>query len=249
MLLRLPELAVAHGFTTRAGGVSTGALSSLNLARRPGETDAALRENWQRAVDALGVGASTAQVALLHQVHGAGVARVESGCGVLAVAATADGAVTCEPEVVLAVRTADCVPVLLAAPGAVGVAHAGWRGLVAGVLEATVAALCESSGCPPGDVVAGIGPHIQVDAYEVGDEVVDGIRARGLDPVTFTVMGRRGRPHVDLGVAAEALLRASGVGRVASVKRCTSADSAFYSHRRDGAATGRQAGLITLGAP
>ena len=140
---------------------------------------------------------------------------------------------------------ADCVPVLLAAPGAVGVAHAGWRGIAAGVVPATVHALVALAGCDPAAVTACIGPHIGVRAYETGDVVVDALVAAGLPRAEVAWEGPD-RLHADLGRAVEFQLQGAGVGTVERLHRCTATEPAFYSHRRDGPATGRLAGLVGL---
>lgn len=231
---------IFHGFTTREGGLSAGPLASLNLAARPGEDARVLRENWERVTRALHPDLGADAVALLEQVHGAEVAEVAAPAGPHRVVARADAAVTRVAGIVLAVRTADCVPVLLAAPGAIGVAHAGWRGTVAGVVPAAVRALCDLADLPPSEVHAVVGPHISGAAYEVGDEVVRGLRGAGLPEESFL----RPRRHVDLGGAVRAQLHAAGVGRIGSVQGCTARDHRFYSHRRDGPSTGRLAGVI-----
>lgn len=231
-----------HGFTTREGGVSEG--GTLNLARRPWERDEALAENWRRAVRALHPDLAPGAVAVMHQVHGARVLRVDAGLGPLRPVGEADALVTTVRGLVLAVRTADCVPVLLAAPGGVAAAHAGWRGTVAGVVPAAVAALCEATGADPASLVAAVGPHVGGDAYEVGPEVVQGLRGTGLSDEVFLRPRPGARDHVDLGAAVEAQLRRAGVPRVDRVAGCTFTDPRFFSHRRDGAAAGRQAGLV-----
>jgi len=234
---------VSHGFTTRVGGVSTGPLAHLNLARRPGEQDACLGENWSRVAAALG--RKAADVALLNQVHGARVAHVRSPAGPLACVADADAAVTDVPDLVLTVRTADCVPVLLAAPGAVAVAHAGWRGAAAGVVRAVVEALCALAGCSPGEVVAAVGPCVSGPAYEVGDEVVLALEKAGVARGAFATLVPGARPHVDVGAHVTTTLSQLGVPWE-RVRRCTGRDPALFSHRHDGPLTGRQAGVITL---
>ncbi|MFK7929577.1 MAG: peptidoglycan editing factor PgeF [Myxococcota bacterium] len=250
-LLRLPILQecpnVAHGFTTREGGVSRGPRASLHLAVRDGDVHADIVENWRRATEA--IGCEPAQLVLLDQVHGCEVVRVNTATGPLATAAAADGVVSCTPGLVLAVRTADCVPVLFAAPGGVAVAHAGWRGVVAGVVPQTVRALCEATGAAPSDVVAAVGPHAQVAAYEVGPAVVDALVGAGLRRERVSRMGAKGREHADLGQAVLDQLSALGVTQVQSAGACTMHEARFFSHRRDGSSTGRLAGLITLRAP
>jgi len=149
---------VRAAMTTRAGGVSTGAYASFNLATHVGDDPAAVAENRRRLRDTLGL---PAEPAWLEQVHGTGVAVLPA-----AAQAPADAAVTFTRGVVCAVLVADCLPVFLAgrAGDRVGIAHAGWRGLAAGILEATIAALA----CTPGELVAWLGPSIGPRAFEVG---------------------------------------------------------------------------------
>jgi len=239
---------VVHGFTGRDGGVSTGSLSSLNLARRPGESAERLEENWARAVDALGGGLAAADVALVHQVHGAEVVEVSSAPGPLTPVGRADALVSAARGVVLAIRIADCVPVLLASPGAVAAAHAGWRGTAAGVVPAAVHALREVGGSGP--VVAAIGPSIAGRDYEVGPEVVEALVAAGGDPAAFVVgTSDAGRPLVDVATVVSGQLHALGVDVVDRHDGSTFADRGYWSHRRDGQGAGRQAALIARVAP
>ncbi len=232
---------VHHGFTSRRGGVSTGGFSSLNLAVRDGEDRANVRENWRRVASSLSADLGDADVAVLHQVHGAEVARVTAAGGALEVVGVADASFTTERGIVLAVRVADCVPVLFAGPGVVGVAHAGWRGAALGVVDAALDAMVAATGAPAGSFVAAIGPCISARHFEVGPEVVEGLAATG-HPVA-TTLGPRGRPHVDLAAFVRRQLEQRGV-RVDHVDRCTVSDPDLYSHRRDGPSTGRSAGVI-----
>lgn len=240
----LGALPARGGFTTRRGGVSTGPLASLNLARRPGGTDAELAENWERVARALG--RSARDVALLDQVHGARVLVVGRGSGPLATHGEADAMVCAVPGVVLAVRTADCAPVLFAAPGGVAVAHSGWRGTVAGVVPAALAALLEATGAAPGQVVAALGPHIKAPAYEVGDAVIGELVAGGIPREVVSRPGTRGRPHADIEAAIRWQLRQAGVADLQVVGGCTTATDDLWSHRRDGPPAGRQAGVVVL---
>jgi hypothetical protein len=235
-------LDVVHGFTTRSGGVSTGTWGSLNLARRPEEPEAVLVENWSRVAQALGLTAE--DIAILSQVHEARVVHAREPSGPLQTLASADGMWTARPGLALAVRVADCVPVLLACRGGVAVAHAGWRGTAAGVVAATVRALAEGVGCAPHEVRAAVGPHISGAAYEVGPEVVAGLVSSGLAPTDVVRPGKRGRPHVDLGSAVDVQLRTLGVTQIAHLGACTYSEDRFHSYRRDGAAAGRLAGVI-----
>jgi YfiH family protein len=245
---RVPALlaapGVAHGFTSRLGGVSSGVFRSLNLAPREGEAPGAVARNWDLVARALDPRLDASRVALLHQVHGADVARVGAPGGPEAVVATADASFTTEPDVILAVRVADCVPVLFAGPGVVGVAHAGWRGAASRVCDAVLDAMIAATGAPADAFVAAIGPCISAAAFEVGPEVVEGLVAGGVPEATVVSHGGpRGRPHVDLPAVVAWQLARRGV-RAGVVARCTVADPELYSHRRDGPVTGRSAGVV-----
>jgi hypothetical protein len=209
-------------FSTRLGGVSEGAFASLNLGLLTDDRRANVEENrrWLCAA----VGADPEKLTLNRQVHGAEVHRAVAGRrGV-----PGDGLWTDEPGVPMMKVTADCLPVALARlngePG-LALLHAGWRGLVEGVIEAGVAAL-------GGPVAAAIGPGIGACCYEVGPEVAQ----------LFGVRGRK----LDLRATAERALRSVGVERIEHVDLCTACDAErFFSHRRDGGVTGRQ-GVIGL---
>ena len=230
--------------TTRRGGVSTGPGASLNLATSEEAADDEARsvvENRNRLARALGVEA----VCWLRQVHGTRVHVVASPPGPGAPAPVADAAVTRVTNVAVAVLTADCLPVLLAAEdgSVVGAAHAGWRGLAAGVLEATVVAMR----VPPGTLRAWLGPAIGPEAFEVGPEVREAFLAE--DPAAAGAFhpGRDDRWHGDLWTLARQRLAAAGVGQVSGGGICVHADpERFYSWRRDGGRTGRQATLAWL---
>jgi YfiH family protein len=212
--------------TTRVGGVSTGAKSSFNLAAHVGDDPAAVAENRRRLGAALDLPAAPLW---LRQVHGTAVAVHD---GAASREPEADAAVTFEPGRVLAVLTADCLPVVLASRdgGRLGVAHAGWRGLAGGVLEATVAAL----GVQGDDLVAWLGPAIAQAAFEVGDEVRSAFVDR--DPATATafVANARGRWQADLYALARRRLGRLGVVDIVGGDECTYARAdAWFSFRRD----------------
>lgn len=228
-------------FSTRAGGVSAAPFRGLNLSADRGDDAAAVRENRRRLCTALGVDPD--RVAMARQVHGAGV-RVVGGdehlgrfTGPLRGWPEADALVTREPGRALVVLAADCLPVLVWRRDrpAVAAIHAGWRGLVAGVVEAGVGAL----GAPDrlgAAVGAGIGPC----CYPVSAEVRERFAARFGEDVV------RG-DAVDLVGAAERALVAAGVpaGSVTALGGCTSCDPArFWSHRRDGERAGRHCGVV-----
>lgn len=231
----VPARVRAH-VTLRAGGVSAGSYSSLNLGAHVGDDPAAVAENRRRVVSRL---ALPSEPRWLDQVHGTAVLDLDRGGG-----RPADAAVASRAGVVCAVLTADCLPVLLADRRAtrVGAAHAGWRGLAAGVLPNAVAAL----GSPPGDVVAWLGPAIGPAAFEVGGEVRDAFAAAGFETDRAFVPNDRGRWRADLYALARQSLARAGVTAVHGGGECTYADSErFFSHRRE-APCGRMASLIWL---
>lgn len=219
-------------FTTRRGGVSTGPYTSLNLGRWTDDDPAAVARN--RALLAAQLGLAPEAIAQGRQVHGARVERRSAPPAPDAQPGEADGQATATPGLAVLVLTADCLPVALAAPGAVAMVHAGWRGLAAGVLEEGVRALRELGAHGP--IEAAIGPGAGACCYEVGPEVH---AALGRPP-------ERGR--IDLKAIARERLEAAGAAAVHDVALCTiCADpELFFSHRRDGGVTGRQAGLAWL---
>jgi polyphenol oxidase len=228
--------------TLRTGGVSPPPWHALNLGDHVGDDPARVAQNRRLLGEALGLPEAPAW---LSQVHGREVLRLEGAT--LPAERIADGAVTGRPGRVLAVLTADCLPVLFCSADGrrIGVAHAGWRGLADGVLEATFAAL----GAPAAEVLAWIGPGIGAAAYEVGAEVRDACLAAGADAAESFAPGRPGRWQFDLAGLARRRLEALGLAGVHGGQWCTHADPArFYSHRRDGAAgpTGRMATLLWI---
>ncbi|WKZ13362.1 MAG: peptidoglycan editing factor PgeF [Gammaproteobacteria bacterium] len=226
--------------TTRAGGVSRGAFATLNLGLHVGDDPEAVRENRARLVAALGLAAGPLW---LHQVHGTTVADAATAAPV----PVADAMVAGSAGLACVIMTADCLPVLFcnAAGTVVAAAHAGWRGLAAGVLEATVAALADR-GAAATTLMAWIGPAISAPAYEVGADVraaflaADPAAAAGFTP------NARGRWQLDLPGLARQRLGSLGVGAIYGGDLCTATDPRrYFSHRRDGAC-GRQATLIWL---
>jgi len=236
---------VRAAMSTRAGGVSRAPWDSLNLSVSVGDEAAAVAENRARWVASLGHAP-----AWLHLVHGRAVLRLQAG-GPEHPTTRADAAWTTDPGVVCQVTAADCLPVLFALRdgSAVGAAHAGWRGLAAGVLEATVAAICEGVGAPPQELQAWLGPCIGPQAFEVGAEVLQafGCEAAAGSSPRFVSRPRgdgRARWLADLPALATDRLQAVGVTRITASGLCTVADtSRFFSFRRDGV-TGRFAAAI-----
>ncbi len=219
---RASEAGVTIAFSTRQGGTSEPPYDSLNLSPFVGDDERAVQTNIARVEAAAGFGG--ASVRITRQVHGcSGVEADEAGHS-----AEGDFVIARRAGVTAGVLTADCVPILLLGEGAVAAVHAGWRGLVGGVIGAAVAAIGEVR-------AAWVGPSIHACCYEVGHEVTEAFRAAGL-PIAD-------ESHVDPGRAAVVALRASGVGNIAASTDCTSCDARFYSYRRDGV-TGRQGGFI-----
>ena len=222
--------------TTRRGGFSTGPYSSFNLASHVGDDERAVAANRQRLRDALSL---PGEPQWLDQVHGRKVAKLSQP-----VMESADAAVAFEPGPVAAVLTADCLPLLLAsrAGDRVGIVHAGWRGMVLGVVEAAVAALAGD----PGDLVAWLGPAIGPAVFEVGGEVRRMFVSMQPESAADFRPGRGQKYLADLPGLARRRLVACGVTSIHGGEHCTVADPArFYSYRRDGQ-TGRMAALIWL---
>jgi YfiH family protein len=217
-------------FTDRRGGVSRAPYAELNLAARVGDDVDLVTENRRRAARAIGYEASS--LALSRQVHGRELIKVRPDqSGVLG---EADGLVLSEPGPVVGILTADCAPVVVAGNGSAAVLHGGWRGLVAGVVEAGVEAIGEGT-------TAWIGPAIKSCCYEVGAEVIASFDESGL-PVAER-SGERGR--VDIADAARASLERAGVARIIDSGVCTHCNEDYYSYRRDGV-TGRQGAFLSL---
>lgn len=219
--LRDGALAAPHGFFTREGGVSEGPFASLNCSRSGADDPVRIAENRRRVAEAVGVPA----LAGVHQVHGAGVVVVDEPWAVNA-GPQADAMVTRRPGIGLAVITADCAPVLFSAPGVVGAAHAGWRGALAGVLEAVVEAMGGQG------VHAAVGPCIGPASYEVAADLRDSVLARDPADARFFVGARPGHWLFDLPGYCAARLRAAGAS-VSVLGADTLADERrFFSHRR-----------------
>ena len=217
-------------FSTRAGGVSEGPFSSLNLGVKTDDRTERVFENRRRLAEATEADATTARMAM--QVHGPRVREAEPG-GILepCVWDPCDGLWSDRPGQAMLLLTADCLPVAIARTGAeprLALLHVGWRGLLAGILEAGVAAV------DGGRIAAIVGPGIGPCCYEVGDEVARPFVGRFGAGV---VAGGR----LDLRGAAERALLAAGCASVEHVDRCTSCEpELFFSHRRDEGVTGRQ---------
>jgi len=236
-----PAPAGVHAFTTLRGptGYSVLPFDRLNLGAHCGDQDESVRAN--RALLAVQARLPAAP-RWLRQVHGTAVHRFAGEAG--DAEPEADAAVTTVPGTVLAMLTADCLPVALAAAdgGEVALAHAGWRGLCDGVVEATVQAMASS----PGNLIAWLGPAAGPQRYEVGDAVRAAFIAH--DPLAAQAFAatRPGHWLCDLYELARQRLRAQGTRRIYGGEQCTISDARrFFSHRRDGR-SGRMASLIWI---
>jgi polyphenol oxidase len=244
----LLERGVVAAFSSRAGGFGAAPYDSLNLGLRVGDDLRTVLRNLRRVATVLSV--AGLPWATVRQVHGASIVRARRellGQGppeARPPLAEADGIVTDQPGLVLAVFTADCVPVLLADPAArvVAAIHAGWRGLGAGVLEAGLEAFA-GAGAELGASVALVGPAIGPCCYEVGPEVAEAVGERYPAAAATTLQGGLA---IDTTAAALQALERAGVGAVRAARECTAHQpERFFSHRRDGV-TGRQAGVIAM---
>jgi YfiH family protein len=221
-------------FTTRVGGVSAPPYEALNVAIKTGDERNQVGENRRRIAAALG--RAPEDFVMGHQVHGAellwheGPQQPRVYADVVPSPVDVDAHATDQPGLVALVMVADCLPIALAGPGGVASVHGGWRGLAGGIVEKAAARV--------GATDAAIGPGIGPCCYEVGEEVL--AEFSGMDGVTEGRM-------LDLPAVATRLLERAGVERVDSAGLCAKCHpELFYSHRRDGERTGRQAGLVWL---
>ena len=204
---------VVQGFSGDAWDLGTGA------------SDA----HWAAAVES--VGAPGLPVAIASQVHGAAVLRVDAG----GMAGEGDALVTKEEGLLLAVRVADCVPIVAVGPSSVAAIHAGWRGLAAGVIGAAVEAMGGASAAVVGPCICGV-------CYQVGREVLDGIAPRV--PLQNFAVERGGHLYANLKEAARWQLASAGIDRVDVLDACTQCSPGYHSYRRDGDKAGRQVGMV-----
>lgn len=240
-----------HGFFTREGGVSSGAFASLNCGLSNGDSAEHVAANRARVAERLGIAPS--HLVTAKQVHGTGVAEV-TGPWAGAVPEL-DALVTSTPGIALGILTADCAPVLLAdlAAGVIGAAHAGWRGALAGIIEATLAAMTRLGAQAP-RIRAAVGPSIAQASYEIGPKFLAEFVER--DPASasfFTPSPAEGRFRFNLPEYTGALLLRAGVTRIEVIDHDTLSNPArFFSHRRSTLAgeaeCGRQLSAIVLGA-
>ena len=221
--------------TTRSGGVSVAPYNSFNLGDHVGDAPQAVAHNRQLLAQLM-----PSEPVWLQQVHG----TVVVDAGATECLPQADAAVTRHRGAVCVVMTADCLPVLLCDESGtvVGVAHAGWKGLAAGVIESTV----QTMDIAPQKLLAWLGPAISQRAFEVGEEVRKVFVAQHAQAIEAFLPGENGKGMADIYLLAHQRLHALGVTRVYGGEHCTHGDSArFFSYRRDGA-TGRMGTFIWL---
>lgn len=241
---------VAHGFMGRAGGVSTGAVSGLNAGIGSGDDPEAVLENRKRATACVLPGS---ELIGLYQIHSAIAVEAQPGVS-LADRPHADALVTNRPGLLLGILTADCAPILFAdrEAGVVGAAHAGWKGALGGVTDATID-LMETLGAKRDHIAAAIGPCIARVSYEVDDGFARRFEDHDPDNQRFFSPGREGHRQFDLEAYVAARLEAAGIGTVDRLGEDTYAQpERFYSFRRathlGEADYGRQISLIGLAA-
>lgn len=239
----LASAGVPHAFSTRVGGISLPPFDSLNLGNPSScdarDEDANIAENYRRLMSAAGLAGRHRR--RVNQVHGDRVVRVSGPQDALD-ATQADALISDDATCALSVRVADCVPILLSSADGrvVAAVHAGWRGVIAGVVARAVEAMNTR------DLLAAIGPCISQDAFEVGFEVIEAFERR-FPGARLCSGGAAGKGHVDLRGAVLAQLREAGLrdDAIDTTGRCTFRDAdEFFSHRRDRGVTGRHAAMI-----
>jgi polyphenol oxidase len=234
---------LAHAFLGRLGGVSIGPYATLNLAYWVGDENAHVDENWRRLREVIG----EAPISRCHQVHGKHV-RIVTRENV-AEKPQGDGMVTAKPGILLAVASADCVPIFMVDTRCevVGAIHAGWRGVIAGIAEEGVRAL-ESLGAQPREIRAALGPSIGQCCFEVDEELAERFAREVVGCDRHSRAGRPGKSHLDLrAIVTDQLMRA-GLPResIINVGPCTKCANDRFFSRRANASSGLQLSFIGI---
>jgi hypothetical protein len=246
----LEQAGIPHAFSTRLGGVSAAPFDSLNLGNPSGcdlkDDGEQIERNYARLFEA--IGRAGRERCRMHQVHGAIVHDVQRG-EPFESGRKGDAIVSDDPSRVIAIRVADCVPILLATENGrlVAAIHAGWRGVIAGVVTESVVQMLRRSGATAEHLLAAIGPCISEPAFEVGSEVVAAFAERfGSDSPTRMLPDKKGRVDLRAAVRLQLLRRGVLESRIDQTDRCTVRDAAeFFSHRREHGITGRMAAVIS----
>lgn len=243
------NIGVPHGFTTRHGGVSTGHLASLNLGIRRGDSLQNVEENYRRL--ALVLDFDPENLVVTKQIHSDVVYRataadrgkyLEDGASPVC-----DALITDVPDLALTVFTADCTPILYHDPvtGAVGAAHAGWRGTAAGIAAKTVQAMVDAYGCKPENIRAAIGPHIGQCCFQTDWDVPQAMLDALGDAAASAILARDGKYYVNLEEINTLFLRQAGIRQIEACPDCTACQpDRFWSYRRAGANRGAQGAVI-----
>jgi len=239
---------IKHGIFTRNGGVSPAPFASLNLGGNVGDEPRCVRRNHERMYASLGV--DDAQACTVWQVHGTDVVIANGPVRGRRWLALADGMVTDRPGIALSMRFADCVPLLFFDPaqGVIGMAHAGWRGTVAGVGPKMIETMRTAFGCNPVDIEVLIGPSIGPDRYQVGEEVVQAVYAHfgQLDGLVRRDEADK-TAYLDLWAANKLDLERAGVEKIEISGLCTAIHTdEFFSHRAERGRTGRFGAVMCL---
>ena len=249
--LQAEGISAIHCFTTRFGGVSRGYLASLNLGSHRGDDPENVAENYRILGDALGF--DPKMLVLTRQIHTDIIRVVDAGdCRGLDHGAypECDGLITNTPGVALAVFTADCTPILLWDPvtGAVGAAHAGWRGTAAQIAGKTVATMCREFGCKSGDIHAAIGPNIGPCCFQTDGDVPRAMAEAFGEAAKDSIRPDGEKYYVNLKELNALSLRRAGVREIEISEACTACQpDRFWSHRVTKGMRGAQSGIIVCG--
>ena len=236
-----------HALFTRHGGVSPNPWGSLNVGGTVGDDLARVRQNRILSFEALRREPET--MFDVWQVHSADVVCARSPRPLDESYRQADIILTDKPDVTLFMRFADCVPILLHDPrqGVVGLAHAGWMGTLRDVATVTVESMIKNYDCKPSDIIAGIGPSIGPDHYEIGADVILQVMQKHGDESELFLKSHRGKIHFNLWEANRLVLERAGVGSIEISGICTACHTEdWYSHRAEKGRTGRFGALISL---
>jgi polyphenol oxidase len=238
---------ILHGVYTRHGGISPEPWSSLNHGGTVGDERPNVVENRKRVFDE--ADRPVESVFDVWQVHGVDVICSDIPRPLNSLHQKADAILTDRPEITLFMRFADCVPILFHDPvkRVVGIAHAGWQGTVKKIVKITVETMHSRYGSHPADILAGIGPSISVDRYEVGPDVVEQVIHAFGDDASALLKRYNGSVHLDLWEANRLLLEQSGVRKIQVAGICTASNTAdWYSHRAEKGKTGRFGAILAL---
>ena len=247
-ILTAQGITVPHGFTTRYGGVSSGIFSSMNIAIKEGETQENVKENLRILGNALGFGLS--DLVLTRQTHTDIVRAVDRADAISCFHRDypeCDALVTADPGTALMVFTADCTPILFHDPvtGAVGAAHAGWRGTASAIGAKTVESMVKNYGCKPEDIHAAIGPNIGQCCFQTDADVPDAMRSAFGCEVEQFIEEKDNKYYVNLKEINALILRRAGVRHIEISDACTACQPhRFWSHRVTRGQRGSQGAVI-----